>query len=246
MTAPAGAQAPTVNQDRRDIAWCAGLLLALLAWDLSGWDLQIVRALAGPDGFSLRDHWVMNFVMHQGGRALGWLALAALVAQLWRPLPFARQLTLAERRLVAGDLPAVPVGDSAVQACQPDQLPLVVGRVRRHRALRFALALGHGRRWRRRMFSIRPRLSRVCVPLGLLRSARQASGGGKALALDCRHFGPDPWRGPDVARSALPQPHPMDGMDLPGRHRRLAPRLAALARLTRSVVGRHQNSDACA
>ena len=98
MTAPTGAQAATVNQDRRDIAWCAGLLLALLAWDLSGWDLQIVRTLAGPNGFWLRDHWGMNVVMHQGGRALGWLALAALVAQLWRPLPFARQLTLAERR----------------------------------------------------------------------------------------------------------------------------------------------------
>ena len=245
MTAPTGAQATPVNQDRRDIAWCAGLLLALLAWDLSGWDLQIVRALAGPDGFLLRDHWVTNFVMHQGGRALGWLALAALVAQLWRPLPFARQLTLAERRLVAGDVRAVPVGDPAVQACQHDQLPLVVGRVRRQRTLRFALALGHSRRWRRRMFSIRPRLSRVCVPLGLLRTARQASSAGKVLALDCRHFGPDPWR---RARPCAERITPATHYGRPGSAwPQLSPRIAAggVGTADASIVGRHQNSDAC-
>lgn len=98
MNASTGAAANPVNPARRDIAYCAGLLVALLIWDLSGWDLQLVRAVAGPAGFSLRDHWVTTYVMHQGGRALGWLTLAALVAQLWRPLPFARDLPLAERR----------------------------------------------------------------------------------------------------------------------------------------------------
>jgi membrane-associated PAP2 superfamily phosphatase len=98
MNDSAGAIANPAHQAQRDIAWCAGLLVALLMWDLSGWDLRVVRALAGPAGFFLADHWATTYVVHQGGRALGWLAIAVLVAQLWRPMPFARELALAERR----------------------------------------------------------------------------------------------------------------------------------------------------
>ncbi len=98
MTASSIAPTNARAQRRRDVAWCAGLLAALLAWDLSGLDLQLVRFVAGPTGFSLRDHWFTSFVLHQGGRALGWLVLVALVVQLWRPLPFASELTLGERR----------------------------------------------------------------------------------------------------------------------------------------------------
>ncbi len=98
MTTSGSAPLGALAQRRCDLAWCAGLLAGLLVWELSGWDLVIVRALAGPAGFTLRDHWFTNLVLHQGGRALGWLVLAALAAQLWRPLPFARQLPLGQRR----------------------------------------------------------------------------------------------------------------------------------------------------
>ena len=83
---------------RRDLAWAAGLLLLLLLWDLSGADLVVVRALASPTGFAWREHWFTTLVLHQGGRLIGWIVLAALAAQWWRPLPFARNLTLGERR----------------------------------------------------------------------------------------------------------------------------------------------------
>ncbi len=86
------------TQRGRDVAWCASLLAVLLLWDVSGLDLNVMRAFAGAAGFALRDHWVTTLVLHQGGRAVGWITLAALVLQLWRPLPFARDLPLAERR----------------------------------------------------------------------------------------------------------------------------------------------------
>ncbi len=86
------------TQRRHDLAWCLGLLAALLLWDAAGFDLALMRRLASPAGFAWREHWVTTIVLHQGGRAVGWIVLAALVLQLWRPLPFARDLALAERR----------------------------------------------------------------------------------------------------------------------------------------------------
>jgi membrane-associated PAP2 superfamily phosphatase len=88
----------TRAQRRRDLAWCLGLLAALLLWDWAAVDLGLMRRFASPSGFAWREHWVTTVVLHQGGRAVGWLVLAALVWQLWRPLPFARDLPLAERR----------------------------------------------------------------------------------------------------------------------------------------------------
>jgi membrane-associated PAP2 superfamily phosphatase len=84
-------------QRRRDLIACLALLAGLLLWDLSGLDLEVMRRLASPDGFVWRDHWVTTLVLHQGGRALGWIVLAALILQVWRPLPFARDLTRADR-----------------------------------------------------------------------------------------------------------------------------------------------------
>jgi len=85
-------------QRRCDLAWCLGLLAGLLLWDWAGLDIGLMRQFASRAGFAWRDHWVTTVVLHQGGRAVGWVVLAALVLQLWRPLPFARDLPLAERR----------------------------------------------------------------------------------------------------------------------------------------------------
>lgn len=73
---------------RRDVAWCICLLAALLLWDLAAQDLAMMRNWGGAAGFALRVDWVTTVLLHQGGRALGWIVMALLVLQLWWPLPF--------------------------------------------------------------------------------------------------------------------------------------------------------------
>jgi membrane-associated PAP2 superfamily phosphatase len=60
-------------------------LLALLAWDASGLDLALIHAVGTPSGFAWRDAWWASQGLHEGGRALGWLTLTALVVNIWRP-----------------------------------------------------------------------------------------------------------------------------------------------------------------
>jgi membrane-associated PAP2 superfamily phosphatase len=83
---------------RRDAAICLSLLALLLLWDLTGWDLAVVRSFAGPSGFTWRGHWMTTLVLHEGGRLIGWVVLAGLIVQLRHPLPFARDVSVAERR----------------------------------------------------------------------------------------------------------------------------------------------------
>ena len=78
---------------RADLQRCALLLLAILLWDSSGFDLTVARWFADASGFGLRSHWVVNTVLHRGGRALGWFVFAALAFSLWRPLPGLRTLS---------------------------------------------------------------------------------------------------------------------------------------------------------
>ena len=51
----------------------------------SGWDLPLIEAVGSSGGFALREAWWTSRVLHDGGRLLGWLALAALVVNIWRP-----------------------------------------------------------------------------------------------------------------------------------------------------------------
>lgn len=95
MTTPTKAERVLL---RRDLSVCLALLALLLLWDLSGWDLAIMRAFAGRSGFAWRDHWFTTVVLHQGGRLVGWVVLIGLIVQLWRPLPFASDLPASERR----------------------------------------------------------------------------------------------------------------------------------------------------
>lgn len=70
---------------RNDLVVAGVALLALLAWDAAGWDLAEARLFAGPRGFPWREHWLTSGVLHQGGRIFGWIVLAALVVNIWRP-----------------------------------------------------------------------------------------------------------------------------------------------------------------
>ncbi|HEY0856970.1 MAG TPA: phosphatase PAP2 family protein [Albitalea sp.] len=71
---------------RRDAAVTLMAAAALLLWDLSGWDIAVVRWFGAAQGFAWRDAWLTSTLAHQGGRALAWLALAALAFDTLRPL----------------------------------------------------------------------------------------------------------------------------------------------------------------
>lgn len=71
---------------RADLAVTFGALVALLAWELGGLDLPLARLLGTAGGFPLRDHFLVSSVLHDGGRWLSGLLLAALALDAWRPL----------------------------------------------------------------------------------------------------------------------------------------------------------------
>ena len=75
---------------RRDVALLSIALCVLLAWDLSGLDLWLSRCFGGSNGFPWREHWLSADVLHDGGRVVGWLALAAAMLR--------RDLTGPQRR----------------------------------------------------------------------------------------------------------------------------------------------------
>ena len=82
-------------------------LIAILLWDLSGLDLALALASGGPQGFPLREEWLLTTVMHDGARHLAWLVVVALcLAVIWpvgpmRQLPTGRRLQLAATALLA-------------------------------------------------------------------------------------------------------------------------------------------------
>lgn len=82
---------------RLDLVVALGALALLLAWDASGLDLWAVRQVAGPDGFAWKNHWFTRDVLHEGGRAAGWLLFGVLLLGVWKPLPWARDLPRAAR-----------------------------------------------------------------------------------------------------------------------------------------------------
>ncbi len=84
---------------RHPVALATALgLLGLLAWDLTGLDLQVAQMVATPTGFPWRDHAFLTHVMHDGARKLAGLLVAALVVAVVYPVGPFRALTR-ERRL---------------------------------------------------------------------------------------------------------------------------------------------------
>lgn len=75
---------PGQHKDRRDLAVTLGTLLLVLAWDASGLDLPLTRALATSRGFPWRDTWLTDQLLHEGGRLLAAATLLALLLHaLW-------------------------------------------------------------------------------------------------------------------------------------------------------------------
>ncbi|MBI5277173.1 MAG: phosphatase PAP2 family protein [Burkholderiales bacterium] len=84
-----------------------GLLAMLLAWDASGLDIVLAQAAGTPQGFPLRDHWLLAGPLHNGARWLAWALALALCLGAWWPvgalarLEPARRLQLAVTTVVA-------------------------------------------------------------------------------------------------------------------------------------------------
>lgn len=80
-----------------DVLWTVLSLLCLLAWDAVGWDRAWARAFGGSSGFTLREHWFLVSVLHEGARRLGWLLALLLVLGVWWPMGVLRRIEANER-----------------------------------------------------------------------------------------------------------------------------------------------------
>jgi membrane-associated PAP2 superfamily phosphatase len=102
-TTPLGAADPApgalaaLSPWRRDLLTLAASLALLIAWDLLDFDLPISGLFADAGGFPLRDQWFVAGVLHSGSRWAAWVIALVLVVGIWKPLPFARNLTRRER-----------------------------------------------------------------------------------------------------------------------------------------------------
>ncbi len=72
--------------------------LAVIAlWELSRQDLPFEMLWGDLHGFALRDHWLFDTVLHEGGRKLSWLVATALCLGVWWPFGPLRQLSTSQR-----------------------------------------------------------------------------------------------------------------------------------------------------
>lgn len=98
-----------LRQPPRDIAITLALLAGLLWWEVSGLDLVIAGWYGSAAGFALRDNWWTRDLLHNGGRWLAGLALAACALLAWRGAHEQRPRRLAWFGLVLAGLVMVPL-----------------------------------------------------------------------------------------------------------------------------------------
>ncbi|MEO8151609.1 MAG: phosphatase PAP2 family protein [Rhizobacter sp.] len=99
------------------------LLIALLAWDASDFDMRVAAWSGGPQGFALTEHWLLTNVLHDGGRIASWLLAVLLTLAVWWPFGPLRRLEARERvQLIVGTLLAV-LAISAFKALSPISCP---------------------------------------------------------------------------------------------------------------------------
>lgn len=76
-------------------------LIALLAWDTTGLDMTLAQWFGGATGFPLRQHWLFNAVLHEGGRFASWAVALWLCAGVWLPTGWLRRIQLNRRAQLA-------------------------------------------------------------------------------------------------------------------------------------------------
>ncbi len=108
--AAAGAASRRAAGTTTDLRWPAtlGLALTILAWEAAGADAWMAQLAGGATGFAWRQHWLLNAVLHSGGRLLAWALGMALCLGVWWPLGPLRLLHWRARlQLAAGVLLSV-------------------------------------------------------------------------------------------------------------------------------------------
>jgi len=85
------------GRGKRDALVTLVALAALLLWDLSGLDLPAARFFGDLHGFAWTHTFFLSRVVHDGGRLLAWVLLAALVVTALRPADAGRAPSRAAR-----------------------------------------------------------------------------------------------------------------------------------------------------
>lgn len=88
--------AAPVTHRRLLLLTVAGLLV-LLAVDATSLDMALARLVGGPEGFALREHWLLTRVLHDGARWVSWLLACLLTLAVWWPVGPLRRLTQEQR-----------------------------------------------------------------------------------------------------------------------------------------------------
>jgi membrane-associated PAP2 superfamily phosphatase len=88
---------PHPTRTRLHLAVTLATLLALLAYDASPLDMLLARPFGTSQGFPLHDHWLLDDVLHDGGRRVSWAAAMALTLCVWWPVGVLRRLAQRER-----------------------------------------------------------------------------------------------------------------------------------------------------
>jgi membrane-associated PAP2 superfamily phosphatase len=114
---------------RRDLALTLALLALLLLWEASRCDLVLAGWYGTATGFALRDAWWTKQLLHDGGRALGWTALAACAGLAWSGDASRRRERLFWLALVLVALLLVPALKRASATSCPYELALFGGHV---------------------------------------------------------------------------------------------------------------------
>ncbi|MEN9313708.1 MAG: hypothetical protein RIS35_101 [Pseudomonadota bacterium] len=100
-------------------------LLLLVAWEVSGGDLVLIRLVGGPQGFPLRDGFLVSHLLHDGGRWLAGIVLTLQVLDLARPIvagPSRRERGMALGLTLAGLLLVPALKRFSVTSCPWDTL----------------------------------------------------------------------------------------------------------------------------
>ncbi len=72
-------------------------LLCVMVWDFSGLDYPVMQAMGDAQGFSWKDNWWLEAVLHTKARQLAGVVLLGLVLMVWWPRGWFRHLSRLQR-----------------------------------------------------------------------------------------------------------------------------------------------------
>lgn len=98
-------------------------LLAILAWDASGWDVPLAQWMGSPEGFALKDSFWLSVVLHDWAKKASLaLALAFVMGIVWPWGPL-RSLIRAERIWLVLTMLACSVAISTIKQFSQTSCP---------------------------------------------------------------------------------------------------------------------------